>query len=783
MDEKSCQLLEYPRVLEIIASYTSFSRSCELVLALKPSSDIGEVKNSLSRSLEARKFLESEPSFSLEGIKDVASLVKAAERGKVLEPLLLLDIAQVINSCSHLQTVFNGREKGLPLIVGIVDKMEDLKPLEKEIVSKISLAGEILSSASPRLLQVRKELKTVREKLLRELEGIIKSEEAARALQEAIITQREGRYVIPVRIENKKDIKGIVHDVSNTGATVFIEPWSTLDTGNDLKQLELEEAREIEKILAGLSAKVGSYSTELVMNIELAAQVDLELAKARYGHAVRAFEPQIVAPENAPVLKLVKARHPLLKGRAVPLDLEIGPDYSTLIITGPNTGGKTVALKTIGLYCLMAQSGLPVPADSATILPVFDGIYADIGDEQSIEQTLSSFSWHMGNISRIIKLATSKSLVLLDELGTSTDPVEGSALAAAIIDHLHKQKTITIATSHFNELKALAHTTPGIKNAAFEFDPITLLPTYRIIPGVPGGSNALITAARLGVPEHIIQAAKQRLSSQDRELDSLLYELANEKTRARNIASEAEIEKNMAEKIQKELKNELDKLKMEKEKILNRAKDEAVMEISSLTREIRDVSAELKKKKSQEQLGIAKNNLAGIRRRLRETTSYEPDDKTAVAETGEINPGDMVWLADLEIEAQVVALNQSTGQITAESGSVRFTVDSSNVSRVRSGGAAIEKDYTGRAKTPRSHVSIELDLRGKRADEVELELESYIDSAIGANLDFVRIIHGYGTGVVRQIVRDYLSRQKLVKSFRAGGNDEGGDGATVAALK
>ena len=783
MDEKSCQLLEYPRVLEIIASYTSFSRSCELVLALKPSSDIGEVKNSLSRSLEARKFLESEPSFSLEGIKDVASLVKAAERGKVLEPLLLLDIAQVINSCSHLQTVFNGREKGLPLIVGIVDKMEDLKPLEKEIVSKISLAGEILSSASPRLLQVRKELKTVREKLLRELEGIIKSEEAARALQEAIITQREGRYVIPVRIENKKDIKGIVHDVSNTGATVFIEPWSTLDTGNDLKQLELEEAREIEKILAGLSAKVGSYSTELVMNIELAAQVDLELAKARYGHAVRAFEPQIVAPENAPVLKLVKARHPLLKGRAVPLDLEIGPDYSTLIITGPNTGGKTVALKTIGLYCLMAQSGLPVPADSATILPVFDGIYADIGDEQSIEQTLSSFSWHMGNISRIIKLATSKSLVLLDELGTSTDPVEGSALAAAIIDHLHKQKTITIATSHFNELKALAHTTPGIKNAAFEFDPITLLPTYRIIPGVPGGSNALITAARLGVPEHIIQAAKQRLSSQDRELDSLLYELANEKTRARNIASEAEIEKNMAEKIQKELKNELDKLKMEKEKILNRARDEAVMEISSLTREIRDVSAELKKKKSQEQLGIAKNNLAGIRRRLRETTSYEPDDKTAVAETGEINPGDMVWLADLEIEAQVVALNQSTGQITAESGSVRFTVDSSNVSRVRSGGAAIEKDYTGRAKTPRSHVSIELDLRGKRADEVELELESYIDSAIGANLDFVRIIHGYGTGVVRQIVRDYLSRQKLVKSFRAGGNDEGGDGVTVAALK
>jgi DNA mismatch repair protein MutS2 len=661
--------------------------------------------------------------------------------------------------------------------------MEDLKPIEREIVSTISPAGEILSSASPRLLQIRKELKAVREKLLRELEVIIKSEEAARALQEAIITQREGRYVVPVRIENKKDIKGIVHDVSNTGATVFIEPWSTIETGNELKQLELEEAREVEKILAGLSVKVGSYSTELTLNIELAAQVDLELAKGRYAHAVRAFEPQIVASENAPVLKLVRARHPLLKGRAVPLDLEIGPDYSTLIITGPNTGGKTVALKTIGLYCLMAQSGLPVPADSATILPVFDGIYADIGDEQSIEQTLSSFSWHMGNISRIIKLATSKSLVLLDELGTSTDPVEGSALAAAIIDHLHKQKTITIATSHFNELKALAHTTPGIKNAAFEFDPVTLLPTYRIVPGVPGGSNALITAARLGVPEHIIQTAKQRLSSQDRELDSLLYELANEKTRARNIASEAEIEKNMAEKKQKELKNELDKLKVEKEKILNRVRDEAVMEISNLTREIRDVSAELKKKKSQEQLGIAKNNLTRIRRKLRETDSFETEDKATVAETGEINPGDMVWLADLEMEARVVALNKSTGQITAESGSLRFTVDSANVSQVRSGGTTIERKYIGRAKISRSHVSIELDLRGKRADEVELELEGYIDSAIWANLDSVRIIHGHGTGVVRQIVRDYLSRQKLIKSFRAGGNDEGGDGVTVAILK
>ncbi|MDD5604589.1 MAG: endonuclease MutS2 [Dehalococcoidales bacterium] len=782
MDSKSCQLLEYDRILEIIAGYSGFSRSHDLVLNLKPSIDIDQIRARLARSAEARTLLETEPGFSLDGIKDVTALAVAAGRGKMLDPLQLLDIAQTVNICTRLQAVIGSRGKDLPLLSSLAGRIADLKPVEKEIIRTITPGGEVQSSSSPRLAQIRNELKSVREKLLRELETIIKSEEAAKSLQEAIITQREGRYVVPVRVENKRDIKGIVHDVSNTGATVFIEPWSIIDTGNELKQLELEEIREIEKILAGLSAKVGSYSQEISLTIEIAAQIDLELAKARYAYSVTAFEPQVSLLEKDSTLKLVRARHPLLKGKAVPLDLEIGREYSTLVITGPNTGGKTVALKTIGLLCLMAQAGLPVPADSATQLPVFDGIFADIGDEQSIEHTLSSFSWHMGNISRILNLASPKSLVLMDELGTSTDPVEGSALAAAIINHLFTQGTMTVATSHFNELKALAHTTPGIKNAAFEFDPVTLLPTYRIVPGVPGGSNALITAARLGVPGHIIQSAKERLSSQDRQLDSLLFELANEKTRARNATFEAETAQKETEKLRNELASELKKLKTEKTRILDNARDEVVTEIGDLAREIRNISATLKKQRSREQLVIAETSLEKIRKKLREAPIFNQGEPAGTAETQEINPGDMVWLNDLAMEARVVAFNNATGQVTAEAGSLRLTVDSANVTRVKPQGANKEKKYTGGTRVIRSNISMELDLRGRRADDVELELESYLDGAIGANLDTVRIIHGFGAGVVRQIVRDYLSRQKLVKSFRPGVNDEGGDGVTVVKL-
>lgn len=781
MDLKSLQLLEFNRILEIIAGYSSFSKSRDILLALEPSVDINEVNASLSRSSEARKLLQVEPAFSLDGIKDITGLALASTRGKILEPLQLLEVAQAVNICSRVQAVAGSREKDLPLLSDMAGRMVDLKPLEREITKAISPGGEIMPSSSSRLAQIRHELKTVREKLLGELDAIVKSE-AAKSLQEAIVTQREGRYVVPVRIENKRDIKGIVHDVSNTGATVFIEPWSTIDTGNELKQLELEEIREIEKILAGLSTRVGSYSEEIATNLEIAARIDVELAKARFASSAGAAEPEVSALEKDRSLKLVRARHPLLKGRAVPLDLEIGREYSTLVITGPNTGGKTVALKTIGLFCLMAQAGLPVPADAATHLPVFDGVYADIGDEQSIEQTLSSFSWHMGNISRILKLATSKSLVLMDELGTSTDPVEGSALAASVISHLYKQGTMTVATSHFNELKALAHTTPGIKNAAFEFDPVTLMPTYRIVPGVPGGSNALITASRLGVPDHIIQAAKERLSSQDRAVDSLLFELANEQTSARNATREAEVARKEAEKLRDALSRELEQLKKEKERIINRARDEVVMEFSSLNREIRDISAELRKSRSRKQLQIAQADLEKVRTRFRELDGGESSKPEETAETGEINPGDIVWLNDLGMEARVIAFNSVTGQITAESGSLRFSLDSANVSRVKPGGGPTEKKYIALPKLPRQRASMELDLRGRRADEVELELENYLDSAIGANLETARIIHGHGTGVVRQIVRDYLSRQKLVKSFRPGESNEGGDGVTVVKL-
>ena len=533
-DDGSLEMLEFPKVREILAGFTAFSASRELALSLRPSCDAAQIMRLLGESAEARRLLSLVPDFSIRGALDLREAARMAARGKMLEPQVLVDMQMTLTATRYVRDVVGRLVNEVPLLWDIAAGLVELPYLVDEIVGSISPSGEVLDSASPRLAELRSRIREAQEHLVERLEAITKSPRGRRALQDSYVTEREGRYVLPLKADSRREIWGIVHDVSNTGATLFVEPWSTVELGNELRELKIEESREVERILIALSAWVGANEEVLSRNVALLAALDLALAKAKYADRVRAVEPAMEprlghggdsGSAAVGVVRLVRARHPLLGDKAVPLSLEIGEDYSVLVITGPNTGGKTVALKTVGLLALMAQAGIPIPASDGSSLPVFDGVFADIGDEQSIEHTLSSFSWHMGNIVRIIRSSTERSLILLDELGTSTDPNEGSALARSILLHFLSRRNAVVATTHYSELKVFAHSTPGMRNASLDFDPATLAPTYHLTMGIPGGSNALAIASQLGLEPDIVASAREMMAKGTEDIEILLADL------------------------------------------------------------------------------------------------------------------------------------------------------------------------------------------------------------------------------------------------------------------
>ena len=795
MDDKSLEVLEFHRIREILAGFTSFSASRELAITLRPLSDYENVSLLLRQSAEARRLLSLEPEFSIGGVIDIGEAAKMAALGKILEPRALVEIQQTLAAMCQLRSNLGKLSKQVPLLWNIASGIVELQQLEKDIGGCITQSGELLDSASSRLGMVRQELREVREQLLRHLESIIRSPKWRRIIQEPIVTEREGRYVIPVKIEFHKQIKGIVHDISNTGATAFIEPWTTMELGNELRELVMEERREIERILRDLSTQVGAHETEICHNIALAAELDLALAKARYSRNVRAAEPILSTfsksgegsvGEGNGVLKLVEARHPLLAEKAVPLSVEMGRDFSILVITGPNTGGKTVALKTIGLLSLMAQAGIPIPASEESCIPVFDGIFADIGDEQSIEQTLSTFSWHMGNIVRIINTATERSLVLLDELGTSTDPGEGSALGRSILLHFLSRGTMTVATTHYSDLKVFAHATSGLQNASLDFDAVTLTPTYHLMVGIPGGSNALATASRLGLSPEIIAGAREMLSKGEQELETLLAGLMSEKQGVEALRGDLEKEKDKTERRNRELENELQRVRAEERKVIQETRGRVVDEAAELQKEIRHATLELRKEKSQERIEKARKALAAVQEQLKGKMWQATADTKMEEETideGKIATGDTVRLKDTNLQATVLSVSEKTQQVEIQVGQTRLWLGLDGVAKITSlPGGESSPIAPVRRELGRRRASLELDLRGKRADEIEWALDSYLNDASLANLSEVRIVHGIGTGTVRQIVRDLVASHSLVKSFRPGERAEGGDGATIVKL-
>jgi DNA mismatch repair protein MutS2 len=793
MDKKHLNTLEFFRILSQLARHTSFSAGRELALALEPSSVFVEVQGALQQTREARHLLDTQGGVSLGGVHDVRPLARHAARGAVLQPADLLDIENTLRAGRRVRRTLDRLESQVPLLADIASRIEPCEDLADEIGRCINDQGEVLDQASQKLARLRREMRTAYDRLQDRLNRIIANPQNATYLQEPLITQRSGRFVIPIKIDFRGRIPGIVHDTSSSGATLFVEPLSVVELGNQWRQLQIEEQKEVERILAELSSRVADLADELAWTVEALAELDLALAKAHYANALEATEPGLVPfdfqsptaslQHPGSTLDLRQARHPLLNPETVvPIDVHIDDEYFILVITGPNTGGKTVSLKTVGLMAAMAQAGLHLPVAEGSALSVFDGVYADIGDEQSIEQSLSTFSSHMTNIIDILNRADERSLLLLDELGAGTDPVEGSALARALLSHLLARRITTLVATHYSELKAFAHTTPGVENASLKFDLETLSPTYQLQIGLPGRSNAFAIAQRLGLLPEIVQAGQALISPQELETESLLAEIQQAHQEAMTARDEALRARHEVEEQQRRLSARLATIEAERASTLGEARAQARQELARVRQEIENLRTELQEGRSQGTLG--EEWLAQARARLEEQEEAvaplpPPLPPEEIAQPGEIEVGDTVWITGLGTTGQVTALDDDSAEIQVGTFGVR--VQKSDLER--RGRRKADQPQEGRVSVaPHPSPGMELDLRGQRVEEILPRLDKYLDDAFLSGLPFVRIIHGKGTGALRQAVRKELHNHPLVKSFRAGQEGEGGSGVTVAYL-
>ena len=786
--EKSMETLELPRVLSLLADQAVTEEGKERARRLRPETDPAEVALRLKETTAAvnKMVLRGSPSFS--GVKPVAGSLQRADMGGSLNTRELLDIAGVLAAARSAKEYgeSDGEEKS-PIDV-LFHSLHPNRFLEDKITGSIVGDGELADSASPELASIRRHIRATESKVRDILQKIISSSQA-KYLQESIITQRSGRYVVPVKSEFKNEIPGLVHDLSGSGSTFFIEPMGVVKANNELRELQAKEEKEIDRILAELSAEAASFREDITLNYDLLIRLDSIFARGKLSARMGAMEPGL----SAKSLCLRRARHPLLPPKtAVANDLSPGEKFDTLVITGPNTGGKTVTLKTIGLLTLMAQCGLHIPAGDGSTIRVCQRVLADIGDEQSIAQSLSTFSSHMSNIVGMLAETDGETLVLFDELGGGTDPVEGAALAAAIIEHARSLGALVAATTHYAELKVYAMTTPGVENASCEFDVETLAPTYRLLVGIPGKSNAFAISQRLGLPQEIIQQAAARVSAENVRFEDVLTKLdqqRQEMEKEQRQAAQLRLEMEQAAAKAQEYRDSLQK---EKEKNEARAKAEARAILDEARRTADEVFRELgdmRKKAQKEQDWQAVNDQrAGLRHRLNEA-----EDKLGVREKAAPPPmlrpaqkGDTVTILKTGTQGTVLSVNKD-GVLQLQAGILRITAKQEEV-RVVEGETQTQKaarQYIQRTehKLRSLGAKAEVDLRGMTTDEAEMTLSQFLDRAIMGNLTQVTVIHGKGTGAVRKAVHTYLKRCKGVASFRLGRYGEGEDGVTIVALK
>ena len=798
MDSKTLNVLEYPKILERLAGYCDFSASMSLARSLQPTDSFELATAGLAETAEARRVL-SVQDVGIGGAHDIRPQADLAARGGVLDPQQLLDIKATLISCRELKKSFDRKADEYPRLTSLAASLPDSYGIVDAVTRILSDRGEVLDSASPKLGELRREIKIAHGRLMSRLQRYLT--ESAKKLQEPIITQRDGRYVIPLRAEFKGSIKAVIHDQSASGATLFVEPLPVVELNNEMRELELKERDEERRILAEVSSLVGAHSAELKYGVENLAMLDLILAKAKYADELKASEPLLQnlsktkgqrsdQQRSTFNLKLIHARHPLLNPETVvPIDVDPREGTRAIVITGPNTGGKTVSLKTVGLLVLMAQSGMHIPAQSGSELPCFHSVWADIGDEQSIEQSLSTFSGHITNIIRILKKIDSRSLVIFDELGSGTDPQEGAAIARAILTHLLESGAVTLVATHYPELKTFAHGTEGVVNASLEFDIKTLRPTYKLTLGLPGRSNDLLIAQKLGLPQAIIDSAKAEINPLDLRADKLLDDIRKERNRTSREREKLEKARDKFEAQTRELEKRLEKIEDERRDTLAKARAEGELEVAVLKRNIDSLKAQLKKASQPLQaIRAIEQKMEKIEEKVDQPVERHVTTVDRSASNTGLKLGEKVTVSSLNADGVVTALGESDAEV--QIGTLRVRARFADLIRKSAGDAQpkVESQKSGESRTStldsaRKSPGMEVDLRGLMADDALDKLERYLEQAFLSGLPFVRIIHGKGTGRLRQAVREALRGHEYVRAFEEGGDKEGGEGVTVAKMK
>ena len=789
MDSKSIKTLEFPKILDRLASFTAFSASEKLAKSLRPSNKIHLVRKKQALTSEAARLLSEYADVSIGGARDIRTQVQLAAHEGVLMPEDLMDVKDTLVSSRNLFRFFNKLPLDLPGLKEIASRLQPPQGLIEAINKVLDEKGEIRDNASQKLSTIRTELKNANHRVLDKLNSFVNSANTGRMLQEAIITKRAERYVVPLKAEYKGRIKCVVQDQSSSGATLFVEPMAVVPLNNDRISFAREEKEEIQRILLALSLQIGNHAEEIQKLIEDIADLDLALACAKYAFSMHAVEPVLHPfPEGRhamadPIMRLIHARHPLLEeDEVVPIDICLEKGTHALVITGPNTGGKTVSLKTAGLLSLMAQSGLHIPAMSGSQLCVFTNIFADIGDEQSIEQSLSTFSGHVTNIVRILKRAGRKTLVLLDELGAGTDPQEGSALARAILAYMMKKQTPCLVATHYPELKAFAHNAEGVQNASVEFDAKSLQPTYRLLIGIPGRSNALAIAKRLGISEEILDAAREMVDPNDMHADGLLDDIHRQLDMIRDEKGQAEKIRVALEDERMQLNQRLAKIEEERIQVIESARTDAARELEQVFEEIKSIKAQAGKTNQID----AKKGLRKKAEKLKQELQQPVEmNQTTVQLRRPLRIGDRVYLRRLDTDGVVTDIGEE--QVEVQIGKMRMVADLRDIERASSPSKKrneLPLEETMQASAPVFYPSPgnELKLLGMRAEDALLALERYLDAAQAAGLPFVRIVHGKGSGILRQVVRENLPKMHPVKRWEQALQNEGGEGVTVAFL-
>ena len=817
---KTQVLLEFHTIRERVANRASYFPAHQLALSLQPSYDAYEVELLQQETAEGRAVLDRSGEVDMYSPDDIGESVVRASIGGILTGMELLAIAQTLDVHARAKNGILAVRQHAPILADIAQSIPNLRELTRQIRSRIGDRGEVRDDATHTLRALRTQIRQAYRRVTDSLNSLIQASQSDNALQDNVISIRNDRLVVQVKAEMRSRIPGIVHDASNTGATLFIEPFSTVEIGNTWRELALAEEREIRQVLRDISTLVGELAPDIRRGSELTARLDLILARARYSYSIRGIRPMspcdatltnpelpnsskdkgqkpqtISLQENPSALnsrthgrakdknvRLINARHPLLGRDAVPVNVNIGPDWSVLVVTGPNTGGKTVAMKTVGLLALMHQAGLQIPADDGSVLPIFDGVYADVGDQQSIEQSVSTFSSHMRSVIEILAEATPESLVLLDELGTSTDAEEGSALARAILDHLAANEVSTIVTTHHRNVAAFAETSDGMMNASVQLDADSLTPTYHLTLGVPGRSYAMAIAASLGLPEHIMQNAQASIEPQYLRFEDWLTELQRERNQLQAMLLETEQSRANAEALRQQLDEQIDYLLTHREDMLDSMRRGMLAQYDEARRKLKRAEAALSwTSPTGAPAPMTQADIVRLRGEIdAERASMPPAPEPARAPQRPLAVGDKVYVRGLNLGGMLLSLPEDGADADVGIGNVRIQVQPARLSLIEQ-----------QPEPPKAEVrydigpmlnSTELDIRGMRADESLAQLEQFLDKAVRDGFNSVRIIHGRGKGILRNVVREHLTRHPLARSFEAEARERGGDGATLVHL-